>query len=280
MKRQHPITRGEPVRLDRFLTRPEAARSCMDWLRGAVDVSRFDQWIEPSAGIGVFLDLMPRPRYGLDIVPTAHPEIQEADFLAWMPTGATSTDATGNTDPTGKRTIVLGNPPFGKNASLAVRFFNHAARFAECIAMIVPRTFRKPSVANRLDMRFHLRAQFLMPDGAFMLSDVRHSVPTVFQVWTRESRERKPIVLSRTHPDFAFAPPDQGDFALQRVGCNAGRVKTDVAAVSASSHYFLKAPRTVMNTFRRINWAAVKYETAGNPSLSKADVVLMYTRAA
>lgn len=41
------------------------------------------------------------------------------------------------------RVVVVGNPPFGRNSSLAIRFFNKAACGAEIIAFIVPRSFKK-----------------------------------------------------------------------------------------------------------------------------------------
>ena len=52
--------------------------------------------------------------------------------------------------------MVVGNPPSDKVSSVAMKFFNHSAEWSDVIAYIIPRTFRRPSVQNKLDTRFHL----------------------------------------------------------------------------------------------------------------------------
>jgi len=254
-------------RLDCFYTRAEIAGSCMEWLRGSVDLTGEEWWVEPSAGAGSFFLLLPTERrIGLDIAP-AHPEIARTDFLSWLPT-----------DMRHGQIVAVGNPPFGRNASTAVRFFNHAAKFACCIAMIFPRTFRKASVKNRLNRRFHLRGEWILPENSFEFAGQPYSVPSVFQVWVRGETERQLTILPKTHDHFDFVLPHLADFAVQRVGCNAGRVKMDIDKVSPSSHYFLnEGRRGVVDMFREIDWSSAKYDTVGNPSLSKADIVRLYS---
>jgi len=253
-------------RLDCFYTRAEIARLCMEWLRESVELTGDELWVEPSAGAGSFYLLLPTERrIGMDIAP-AHSEVTRTDFLSWFPT-----------DMNHGQTITIGNPPFGKNASTAVRFFNHAATFASCIAMIFPRTFRKASVKNRLNRRFHLRGEWILPENSFEFAGQPYSVPAVFQVWVRGKSERQPTILPKTHDHFNFVPPHLADFAVQRVGCNAGRVKMEIEKVSPSSHYFLnEGRRGVIEIFKKIDWSSAKYDTAGNPSLSKADIVRLY----
>jgi hypothetical protein len=55
-----------------------------------------------------------------------------------------------------KKYLIIGNPPFGKSSSIAIKFFNKAALFSECIAFILPRTFKRISIQNRLDLNFSL----------------------------------------------------------------------------------------------------------------------------
>ena len=131
----------------------------------------FCKMVEPSAGTGSFFKLLPSRSLGYDVEPK-HPGIRQADFLTveirseW-------------------KVAVIGNPPFGKNASMAVRFFNHAAREARIIAMIVPRTFRKAKIQNRLDRNFHLVREVAVPKNAFVFRNRRYDVPTIFQIWER-----------------------------------------------------------------------------------------------
>jgi hypothetical protein len=252
--------------LDQFYTAPLVAAACVGWLRDFLGPDAPPaQWIEPSAGAGAFLDCLPGDTIALDIAPR-RTGITRADFLDWRPKGA------GNC-------VVVGNPPFGKNASLAVRFFNHAASFAAMIAFIVPRTFQKHSLMNRLDPRMHLRVEHNLPAEAFTLAGEPYHVPTVFQIWEAATAHRAPVTRSLTHPDFAYVTADQADFAFQRVGARAGMVSREGLLKSPQSHYFIKAQGDADALFARltaIDWSGIKQRTAGNPSIGKAELVAHY----
>ena len=225
-------------------------------------------WLEPSAGTGEFLRLLPAPRLGLDVAPQA-PEIVQQDFLTWTPA------------PAQHDIVVVGNPPFGKNAHQAINFFNHAAQFALAVAMIFPRTFKKCSVINRLNPAFHLAQELLLPATAFIFAGQDYSVPCVFQIWRKAATPRPRAVWPRTHPDFEFTTPARADFAIQRVGANAGRVKHDFSAYSPNSHYYIKARRAgVAQRFAALPYDDFRHDTAGNPSLAKGELIWLYTAAA
>ncbi len=253
-------------RRDCFYTNRSAAKRCMALLAERCPM-KWDLWIEPSAGAGAFFDLMPEPKIGLDIEPPPRPDIIQADFLEWSPPVEAG------------RIIVVGNPPFGKNASLAVKFFNHAASFADAVAMIHPRTFQKESTARRLNRFFHLEAELLLPRDSFTLDGAPYAVPCVFQIWLKRPSARSMTPPPLTHPDFRFAKPGEADFAIQRVGANAGRVKFNPRSLSPTSHYFIAANAPgVAEVMRRIDWREAAARTAGNPSLAKSEVVMLYSR--
>lgn len=261
---------------DQFYTRPDLAQrlsACM--MESLPHAASHYRWLEPSAGGGAFWECLPRGSLALDVEPR-HPAVRAADFLAWTPEGEPG--------PT-RRWAVVGNPPFGKNASLAVQFFNHAACFAEAIGFIVPRTFQKPSLQNRLDRRFWLIHEEVLPECSFLFEGEPRAVPCVFQIWVRRTEVRQAATPVRTHPDFSFVPRASADFALQRVGVAAGCVKDlHHRSLAASSHYFLRVTNrakvlAIRDRFSVLNWDAVKWSTAGNPSISKAEVVTVYDAA-
>ena len=260
---------------DQFYTRRELARRLTERVV-ALCAPKTDEfrWLEPSAGSGSFLDAMPAGALGLDIDPK-HPKVQPADFLEWSPPSEDS-----------RPWMVVGNPPFGKNASLAVRFFNHAARFAQAIAFIVPRTFEKGSVQKRLDRRFHLSYEEVLPLNSFEFEGEDYCVPCVFQVWERKPHEREHVALPLTHADFEYTTRDRADFAFQRVGVKAGAVKAlPNPALASQSHHFIRvvdrlAVERVSERFQGLDWEAVKHRTAGNPSISKAEIVAVYAQRA
>jgi predicted RNA methylase len=254
--------------LDQFYTRPDVARDCIERLNRLLGPREGARWIEPAAGAGAFLDLLPADAIALDLAPQ-RADIERADFLRWQPGEAGDW-------------IVVGNPPFGKNSSLALKFFNHAATFASVVALILPRTFQKESVLGKLHPNMHLRAEFDLPYKAFLFAGEAYDVPTVFQIW--EQGEQPRIVVQRrlSHPDFRFVTAELADFAFQRVGARAGLVSEQGLRKSAQSHYFIKAsgePHQLLQRLRAIDWHPVKTRTAGNPSIGKSELIALYEAA-
>lgn len=250
--------RASDERLDQYYTHPDVAAYFY-----AIFCEHFEPaaflLVEPSGGTGSFLKVMPVGSVSYDVEPK-YPGIQTADFL----TVHIDSD---------RYIAILGNPPFGRNASMAVRFFNHAAAQARVIAFILPRTFRKASIENRLNRYFHLiREEPVRPD-AFLFRGEPFNVPAIFQVWEWRSYPRPLHPDITWHPDFEFVTPDMADFAIQRVGARAGRLHHDFTA-SPSSHYFIRGD--VERFMAQIDLCAVAADVAGNPSLSKAEIVALY----
>ncbi|MGH6787967.1 MAG: SAM-dependent methyltransferase [Novosphingobium sp.] len=256
--------------LDQFYTCREVAAQCVS------DVQRYLGsgaerwlWVEPSAGDGAFLDAMPFPRIALDICPRSR-EISCADFLSWSPGTPT------------RRMIFVGNPPFGKNSSIARRFFDHAARFGDVVAFVLPRTFQKQVFVDRLHPNMHLIHERVLPEDSFLFEDQVYAVPTVFQIWEKRSAPRAKSVRNLKHDHFSFVPAPIADFAFQRVGARAGLVSREGLAKSPQSHYFLKSHIAPSHLFERLvalDWNAVKWRTAGNPSIGKGELVAAYAQS-
>ena len=250
--------------LDQYYTDPSIASFCLNIVSRHHIITNY-QCIEPSAGTGSFFNLLPNGSLGFDLDPRAA-GIIKSDFFDVVISGD-------EYDPI----LTIGNPPFGKNSSLAVRFFNHAAQFSQVIAFIVPRTFRKPSIQNRLDQAFSLIDEETLPKNSFVFEGQPYDVPCIFQIWERLAEERQLITTMTQHPDFEFTTSQNADFAIQRVGVNAGTIKTDLS-VSKQSHYFVKSLVTgVEDIMRGIDFARVKHDTAGNPSISKHEVIVLYS---
>lgn len=250
--------RANAMALDQYYTDPKVARFCYGLF--ILTSSRWQtRLIEPSAGTGAFFSKMPAGSLAYDIDPK-FPGIITQDFLT--------------VEPISEPCSILGNPPFGKNSSMAVRFFNHSAAIgADTIAMIFPRTFRKASIVNRLDRAFHLEREFEMPADSFLVEGQPYNVPAVFQVWERREVPRPLWPTETAHPDFDFTTPGKATFAVQRVGARAGRVHHDFGR-SPSSHYFISG--NVEAVMRKLDFRSVALDTAGNPSISKAEIVALY----
>jgi hypothetical protein len=206
---------------DQFYTRPEVADLCLERLR--LHAPAGATWIEPSAGEGVFLTRVPGA-VGYDIDPK-HPSIQQADFLTTeLPAGG----------------VVFGNPPFGRQGSLAKKFIGHASRTAAVIGFILPRSFVKPSMQKAFPLCFHLVDELDLPESAFLVEGIPYSVPCVFQVWVKRDTPRE-TAPGRVPEGFSFVKQTEPyDLAFRRVGGTAGRCSLPSASLKVQCHYFIK----------------------------------------
>ena len=142
--------------------------------------------LEPAGGTGSFLKAAAKigatKFLSFDIEPK-HENVTKANFL--------------EAKLTGKDAVTISNPPFGRNNALSIPFFNKAADHSEFICFIVPRSWRKWSVINRLDRRFHLIAdhdiQIDYEDDVGEKLSVKNGLATCFQIWQRKD-ELRPIV--------------------------------------------------------------------------------------
>jgi len=239
----------------------------MNTIYDIVDIDTIDVVVEPSAGTGSFFNLMDASKsIGMDLDPK-YPNVIAQDYFSFAPI----TDMT---------YIVIGNPPFGKNSSLAIKFFNHS-EYAQYIGFVVPKTFRKKSVQNRLDPMFHLIHDNPMPKDSFIFEGKPYDVPCCFQIWEKRDYRREKHLIKTQHTDFDFVNDlADTDFIIQRVGANAGAVKVDnLSKWKKPSHYYIKAnidKNKLVEIFNNISFEEVKYNTAGNPSISKDELIELY----
>ena len=267
-----PVIQDNSKLLDQYYTNPEYAKSFYNTILSHVNVNDYDIILEPSAGTGNFYNLFDTTkRIGLDLDPKSN-NIIKVNFFDWV-------------WPKDKKILTIGNPPFGKNAAMAVKFFNQAAKFSDAIAFVIPRTFRKTSIINRLDSNFHKIYDETVPDNSFIFNDQPYNVWCCSQIWTKQDVKRNPIKtikLDQISDWFKIVDPVSSDFAIQRVGGRAGLIRTvDYKNYSKESHYFLKAyDIKVLPIFKKINFDEVKYNTAGNPSISPSELIELFLKEA
>lgn len=251
---------GEKDLLDRFYTKESIAAQCISLID---NIEQYDVIIEPSAGTGSFS--IPLNCLAYDLAPAAD-GIEEAD---WFDVDKTVFS---------RNSLVIGNPPFGVQCNLAVNFFNESAKFCKTIAFILPLSFKKRSVKDRLDKYFWLEKEWILPSNSFILNGKDYDVPCVFQIWTRRDKQREKLKQVTTTYLFKFVKDKkEADFRIQRVGGNAGKASYNLD-VSAQSNYFIKNTSVYTNDelMRIINetvFSDIAY-TVGPKSLSKTELIL------
>ena len=251
--------------LDQFYTKHLIAMECYKQLLEFMKLNKINNtfWLEPSAGSGAFYSLLPKNRLGIDLEPKIDGVICH-DFLTY---------------PLERNDyLTIGNPPFGKNSSLAIKFFNKCALYSNVIAFVLPKTFKKASTLKKLNKQFHLCHEYDLPDFSFEFESKEYNVPSVFQIWVKSDSPRLNFKAVVTHEDFIFTTKEKSNLAIQRVGNAAGTVKEIFSHCAVSSHYFINSTEEVKNIFKKINWNSVKYNTAGNPSISKPELISLYNQ--
>ena len=252
------------VDLDQFFTIPKVARYCHQSLLRAMrndgaEESAF-KFIEPSAGSGVFYDLLPNDRrIGIDIMPLRS-EFVESDFLSWQ------------IKPNGLRYAVIGNPPFGYRAWLALAFMNHAATFSDYVGMILPMAFQsdgKGSPKHRVRGLQLLHSETLPPDSFTDPAGNTVKVNGLWQVWKRGTNLRTTKKTCTNWVDLFTVDQRKerlcghgrmhlADYFLQRTFYrDPPELVTDFADVKYVCGYgmiFKNEKRAVTKTLKAVDW--------------------------
>ena len=266
--------------LDQFYTNDNIALNCYETLQHHVQMDEYDIQLEPSAGSGSFFNILDEnKRIGIDISPK-NKDIIKMDFLEYIPNN-------------NKKYLVIGNPPFGKVSSLAVRFFNKSAEFASCIAFIIPRTFKRVSIQNKLNLNFVLIYNEDLPITPCCFTP-KMTAKCCFQIWIKTDNERKIVKYDKTHKDFYFikhgpkdeknqpTPPTQADFALKAYGSNCGGIiDENLGLLRPKSWHWIKSNidiALIKNRFTQLDYSMSK-DTVRQDSLGQQELIHLYKLA-
>ncbi len=221
--------------------------------------------IEPAGGTGAFIKAA--KKFGVaevvsfDIEPK-HAGITAQNFL--------------EAEITLKKAVTISNPPFGRNNSLSIPFFNKAAEHSDYIAFIVPRSWRKWSVINRLDQRFHLifdkdiQIDYVDDQGEEL--STKNRLATCFQIWQKRKVSR-PIVSVVDNQFIKKVKPAEADVSLTIFGFNCGKVRTEFKREPNSTQMFLKLqhPRA-LEALQSVDFSRFFKNTAYTEALSLQEI--------
>ena len=266
--------------LDKFYTIESVVDACISTMTKQYDWNTWGFVIEPSAGNGSFFHKLPVPidkKIGLDIQPE-HVDIIEKDFFDY------------EAGETNGKILVIGNPPFGRNSSIAVKFFNHASNWCDTIAFIIPRTFRRESIQNRLNLNFHLVLDEEIPMKPCSFTPPM-MVKCCFQLWEKRHYKREIIKLETNHDDWDFlplgakddknqpTPPLNADFVIRAYGGKCGEIKTDnMDNLRPKSWHWIKYNKNkdeLIDTFSKLDYSNC-LNTARQNSLGRGELVKLY----
>lgn len=249
--------------IDKFYTKSSVVDICMDMFNKSINTAKSDIVIEPSAGNGSFIQRIKQLGVAYefyDLVPE-NSEIVERDYLKYANCENNSYH-------------VIGNPPFGRQSSTAIKFIKKSAEYAKSISFILPKSFKKPSMQRHFPLTYHLINEIDLPENSFLLNDKEYNVPCVFQIWIKQSYNR--AIIEKLVPEkFEFVKKqDNPDIAIRRVGVNAGKIFTNIDK-SEQSHYFIKFINgNIEENIKALEKNVFEFNnTVGPRSLSKQEII-------
>lgn len=221
--------------------------------------------LEPAGGTGAFVEAAKafgaKKVLSVDIEPK-HSDVSKGNYL--------------ESSMKFKDAITISNPPFGRNNSLSIPFFNRAADHSEYIAFIVPRSWRKWSVINRLDRRFHLihdeDLSIDYVDDSHTLISHKNNLKTCFQIWQRKEKLRE-IVKVEDKGFVTKVKPGEADVALTVFGFSCGKVNTEFERKANTTRMFLKLNHPkALNALQTVNFQRFSKNTAYTEALSFQEI--------
>ena len=271
---------------DKFYTAPHVVTKCIQLLKEHIIIDRGDVCIEPSAGKGAFIDSLKSlsEKHNFYDIEPQHSEIAKQNYLDYDYEKSDYKNIINEVDKDvdiGK-IHVIGNPPFGRQGSLAIKFIKHSCKFCDSLSFILPRSFRKISMQRHIDLNFHLICDSDIDPFSFIVDDVPHDVPCIFQIWEKRDYERY-MPKKAIEIGYIFVKRDEKhDISFRRVGNKAGEICTEnTDQKSVQSHYFIKFDDRIqisdelIDILRSMDYSC-KDDTCGPKSISKQELIYRF----
>lgn len=259
---------------DKYYTKLDIVEDCKVQIEKHINIKENDLIIEPSAGNGSFIKIikeLTKNHKFYDLIPE-NKEIIKQDFLLL--------DIDKIIEPY-KKIHIIGNPPFGRQSSLAIQFIKKCCEFAYTISFILPKSFKKDSNKAKFDKFFHLIYEKDLPENSFSVNGDDCDVPCVFQIWKKKKTER--IIPDKIEPkNFKFVDKtEHHDISFRRVGVYAGKIDKETDDKSIQSHYFIKFTnnKSVNDNIKLLEKINFDFNnTVGPKSISKQELIKEFNK--
>ena len=249
---------------DKYYTTKDVVKICIKLFRKFIKVNKNDLVIEPSAGNGAFIKLLNNYKNKLffDIKPE-HSDIIKQNFLNFNFKNEINKY---------NKIHIIGNPPFGKKSSTAIKFIKYSCKFCDSFSFILPKSFDKYFMKKTIPLNFHLVKSYDLPDNSFNLP-----IKCIFQIWIKKKKFRKIIKKIKTNKNYKFVKKNENPtFAIRRVGSKSGYIYYDYLKKNINTHYFVKLLKKYKK-IKKINFKEKNY-TLGANSISKMDIIKKFNK--
>ena len=252
--------------IDKYYTNNSIVDLCYNSIKKHTNINiDNDIVIEPSAGNGAFIDkikLLCNNYKFYDILPDNDVIIKQ-DYL--------NLDVNQFKNYSNKH--IIGNPPFGRQSTFAIKFIKKSCKFCNTISFILPKSFKKDSLKKHFPLNFHLIHEQDLPENSFNVNGDIHNVPCIFQIWMKKPEKPNPV-------NFKFVKKtDSPHISFRRVGVYAGKIDKSFEDKSTQSHYFIKFEipfnDEIFQELQKINFDC-RNNTVGPKSISKPVLIKKY----
>lgn len=264
---------GKKCDLDKFYTKKNVAEFCYASLKNSFSLEEYDLFIEPSAGSGNFLELLPKnKRLGFDLLPENREVVEKNWFDFDVPTHF-------------QKVIIVGNPPFGERNKLSKEFIKHALKYKNVftIAFVLPDVFKKYTNQTMLPKNWAIKEIISLPRNSFLLNGEDYHVPCSFFIFTKEPVEkdlRFDVEKYKSHKDFDFVKKESADFFV--LGASLSTVKKIEDVNKNNRGYYIKSnidKDKLIERFKSANWKRYQNSSAngGVAWFSKMELIRAYS---
>ena len=220
--------------IDKYYTKKNIVKYCIKIIKKYLKINKYnDLIIEPSAGNGSFIEYIKKicnNNIYLDIKPE-NKEIIKQNYLNYNPKKILKKY---------NKIHIIGNPPFGRQSSLAIKFIKKSCLFCDSFSFILPKSFKKESLKNKIPLNFHLLVEKDLPEYSFIVDKKDYNVPCIFQIWIKKSKERNKNIKQISKYFIFVKKNDNPDISIRRIGTNAGKIYENIKEKNSNSHYFIK----------------------------------------
>ncbi len=178
--------------------------------------------------------------------------------------------------------VIIGNPPYGHAANLAIKFLNHAFDICDDVRLVLPRSITgKATILNRIRLDIVCAYDESLPSDTFP-----SNIQANYQKWTRGKREK--AQLEFTHSDWTWLKDTSEEvptLVIRAHGTRSGAMyfpgHPKFEHYCDTSYYLkVKASTEVVERFKEMEQDLIKAANScnGRPHAGKAFIVSFYNQ--
>ncbi len=253
------------IHLDKYYTSPDLAKHIVDKTKEIIGEDNITEYIEPSAGEGVFLDYLDKPYLAYDIEPEDDRIIKQ-DYLKLELEYK-------------KGRCVIGNPPFGNRNNLSRAFYKKSIKLGDYVSFILP-----ISQLNNIDSLYEFDLIHSEDLGKRKYSD--RSLYCCFNIYRKPKNnilnnknncklkdvsiyreDYKGLINEKTYNECEY------DICIFRRGASVGKIKNK--NINTQTYKIIinnnQLKEKIVDTILKFDWLSYKKHHT-TPSISKNDI--------